>query len=43
MLIDEDEETEQIANRATSRLFTDVESFRKYVEQEILALESAEA
>jgi len=43
LLIDEDEETEQAANRARYRFFTNVASFRKYVEEDVLALNPAEA
>lgn len=39
LLIDEGRETEEAANRAGYRYFTDTDSFRKYVESEILALE----
>ena len=42
LLIDEGEETEQAANQARYRFFTDVESFRNYVERDILALEPVE-
>jgi hypothetical protein len=42
LLIDEEEETGKIAGAAGYRFFTDVESFRKYVEKEILALESVD-
>ena len=38
LLIDEGRETEEAANRAGYRYFTDVEAFRSYVEREILAL-----
>lgn len=37
LLIDEDPETEQIVNAAGYRFFTDVESFKSYVRQHILA------
>ncbi len=39
LLIDEDGETEAIANQAGFRFFTDVDRFKTYVCQEILALE----
>ncbi len=39
LLIDEPEETEAAANRAGYRFFTDFDSFRSYVEREILVLE----
>jgi hypothetical protein len=39
LLIDESEEVEEIAMHAGFRYFTDVDSFKKYVKQEILALE----
>ncbi len=42
LLIDEGPETEEAANRAGYRFFTDVEEFRTYVSREILALEAAE-
>ncbi len=38
LLIDEERETEEAANKAGYRFFTDIESFRSYVSQEILAL-----
>ena len=38
LLIDEGRETEEAANRAGYRYFTDLEAFRSYVEKEILAL-----
>ena len=38
LLLDEPEETQEIANRRGYRYFTDVEAFREYVEREILAL-----
>ena len=41
LLIDESQETEEAANRAGYRYFTDVDAFRTYVRQEILALPSA--
>ena len=41
LLIDESQETEEAANRAGYRYFTDVHAFRAYVQQEILALPSA--
>lgn len=37
LLIDEGEETENVANQHGFRYFTDAESFRSYVEREILA------
>ncbi len=36
LLIDEEHETEEMANRFGYRYFTDVESFQKYIQQEIL-------
>ena len=39
LLIDEDLETEEVINRAGYLFFTDVESFKRYVTQEVLALE----
>ncbi len=39
LLIDEERETEEAANKAGYRFFTDIESFRSYVQHEILALE----
>ena len=39
LLIDEGQETEEAANRAGYRYFTDAESFRAYVRKEILAAE----
>ncbi|MBE0448304.1 MAG: DUF262 domain-containing protein [Actinobacteria bacterium] len=41
LLIDEDKEIEEAANRAGYRYFTDIDSFRLYIEREILALEMA--
>ena len=41
LLIDESQETEEAANHAGYRYFTDVDAFRTYVQQEILALPSA--
>ena len=38
LLIDEEPETEEAANQAGYRFFTNVNAFRKYVEQEILAV-----
>lgn len=38
LLIDEGDETEDAANRAGFRYFTDLQSFKHYVEREILAL-----
>jgi hypothetical protein len=38
LLIDEDRETEEAANRTGYRYFTNVKAFRAYVQQEILAL-----
>jgi len=43
LLIDEGRETEETANRAGYCYFTDVESFRTYVQREILALAGASA
>jgi len=37
LLIDEEKETKEIANRAGFLFFTDVETFRMYVKREILA------
>lgn len=42
LLLDEGKETEEAANRAGYRYFTDVDAFRGYVLKEILALEAAE-
>ena len=42
LLIDEPPEIHDAANRAGFRFFTDVETFRAYVDQEILASEEAE-
>lgn len=39
ILIDEDREVGEIANRAGFRYFTSIEPFKRYVEQEILVLE----
>lgn len=41
LLIDEDPQVEHIVNAAGYRFFTDVETFRRYAEREILALDSA--
>ena len=41
LLLDEDRETEEAANRAGYRYFTDVDAFRAYVQQEILAMQEA--
>lgn len=41
ILLDEDEAVHRSANRAGFRFFTDVASFRRYVESEVLALEAA--
>ncbi len=41
VLLDEPVRTEVEANRAGYRFFTDVESFRNYVEREVLAIEDA--
>ena len=41
LLIGEGQETEEAANRAGYRYFTDVAAFRAYVQQEILAIHSA--
>jgi hypothetical protein len=38
LLLDEPEETQEIANRHGYRYFTDVQAFREYVEREILAM-----
>ncbi len=43
LLINEGDETEDACNRAGYRYFTDLDSFRRYVEREILALPEAEA
>jgi hypothetical protein len=37
LLIDEGPETEEAANKAGFRFFTDADSFRRYVEREVLA------
>ena len=39
LLIDEGHETEEAVNRAGYRFFTDVDTFKKYIKQEILVLE----
>jgi hypothetical protein len=39
LLIDEERETEEAANKVGYRFFKDIESFRSYVQQEILALQ----
>ncbi len=39
LLIDEGADTEEAANRAGYRFFTDIDDFRAYVRREILALE----
>ena len=39
LLIDEDSELERIVNQAGYRFFTDIDSFREYVQREILAVE----
>ena len=41
LLIDEDAQAEEAANRAGYRFFTDAEAFRSYVRGEVLALEQA--
>ena len=41
LLLDEDGETEAIANQAGFRFFTDIDRFKTYVRQEILAIEVA--
>ncbi|MGH2584815.1 MAG: GmrSD restriction endonuclease domain-containing protein [Dehalococcoidia bacterium] len=41
LLINEGQETEEAANRAGFRYFTDLEAFRAYVERDVLALEPA--
>lgn len=38
LLLDEDSETEEAANRAGYRYFTDAEDFKAYVRREILAV-----
>jgi hypothetical protein len=43
LLIDEGADTEEVANRAGFRFFTDAEDFRAYVRRQILAGEPAEA
>jgi hypothetical protein len=43
LLIDEPDETIRAANSAGFRYFTDVESFKRYIEREILALETVAA
>ena len=40
LLINEDRETEERANRAGYRYFTEVNTFKSYVQREILAVES---
>ena len=42
LLIDEGPETEEAANKAGFRFFTDVDSFRSYVEREVLAVANGE-
>lgn len=42
LLLDEGDDTEAIANRAGYRFFTDIERFKTYVRQDILALEPQE-
>ena len=42
LLLDEGKETEEAANRAGFRYFTDVDSFKRYVQREILAVEADE-
>ncbi|MBD2465970.1 DUF262 domain-containing protein [Oscillatoria sp. FACHB-1407] len=39
LLIDEDPALEQIVNQAGYRFFTDIDSFKQYVQREVLALE----
>jgi len=39
LLINEGEETKKVANQAKYRFFTDVDSFREYVQRDILALD----
>jgi hypothetical protein len=39
LLIDEGRETEEAANRAGYRYFTDVDAFRAYVQHEILVMQ----
>ena len=41
LLLNEPEETEAAANQAGYRYFTDVDSFRTYVEREVLVVEDA--
>ena len=41
LLLNEPEETEAAANRAGYRCFTDVDSFRRYVDREVLVVEDA--
>lgn len=43
LLIDEGDETENAANRAGFRYFTDVASFKRYVEREVLAVAAGSA
>ena len=43
LLIDEDPETEEVINRAGYLFFTNQESFKRYVRQEVLALEEVVA
>ena len=42
LLIDEGPETEEAANKAGFRFFTEVDSFRSYVEREVLAVVNGE-
>ncbi|MBA2670612.1 MAG: hypothetical protein H0U67_09600 [Gemmatimonadetes bacterium] len=39
LLIDEHQATEEAANQAGYRFFTDVETFKQYVQEEVLALD----
>ncbi|MXY57456.1 MAG: hypothetical protein F4Y41_13860 [Gammaproteobacteria bacterium] len=41
LLLNEPEETEAAANRAGYRYFTDVDSFKSYVDREVLVVEDA--
>ena len=41
LLLNEPEETEAATNRAGYRYFTDVDSFKTYVDREVLVVEDA--
>ena len=43
LLIDEPDETHNVANRAGFRYFIDVDAFKEYVEREILAVDAVAA